>query len=106
MKINLEITDKIKNYIYPIITFITIILVWQFIVVNKSIPSYILPSPSKILKIFIADWKNLQINTFITLKESVLGFIFSILLALFIGVIMDFIPIIKKCFYPIKTNTY
>ena len=101
MKINLEITDKIKNYIYPIITFITIILVWQFIVVNKNIPSYILPSPSKILKIFIVDWQNLQINTFITLKESVLGFILSILLALFIGVIMDFIPIIKKCFYPI-----
>ena len=91
-------TDKIKNYIYPIITFITIILVWQFIVVNKSIPSYILPSPSKILKIFIVDWQNLQINTFITLKESVLGFILSILLASFIGVIMDFIPIIKKCF--------
>lgn len=101
MKTNLEITDKIKNYIYPIITFISILLLWQYIVVSNDIPQYIMPTPSEIIKIFTTDFANLQIHALATLKESVLGFIYSILLALAIGIIMDFIPLIKKCFYPI-----
>ncbi|WP_455539460.1 ABC transporter permease [Terrisporobacter sp.] len=101
MKTNLEITDKIKNYIYPIVTFISIILVWEFIVVNNNVPQYIMPSPTKILNVFLTDHANLKMNALVTLKESVLGFIFSIILALLIGTIMDFIPFIKKCFYPI-----
>lgn len=101
MKTNLEITDKIKNYIYPLITFISILLIWQFIVVNYNIPQYIMPTPTDIIKVFGLDYASLQMHAMITLKESVLGFIFSILLALMIGTIMDFIPFIKKCFHPI-----
>ena len=98
MKTNLEITDKIKNYIYPLVTFISIILIWQFIVVSNHIPKYIMPAPSEIIKVFSSDFANLQMHSLITLKESVLGFVFSILLALLIGTIMDFVPFIKKCF--------
>ena len=101
MKTNLEITDKIKNYLYPLITFICILLVWQFIVVKYEIPQYIMPTPTDIIKVFGSDHANLQMHAIVTLKESVLGFVFSILLALIIGTIMDFIPFIKKCFYPI-----
>ena len=100
MKTNLEITDKIKNYIYPLVTFISIILIWQFIVISNDIPQYIMPAPSEIIKVFSSDFANLQMHSLITLKESVLGFLFSILLALLIGTIMDFVPFIKKCFYP------
>ena len=101
MKINLEITDKIKNYIYPIITFISIIFIWQFIVVSNNIPQYIMPAPSDIIEIFNSDFANLQMHSLVTLKESILGFLFSVLLALLVGTIMDFVPFIKKCFYPI-----
>ncbi|WP_018591654.1 ABC transporter permease [Terrisporobacter glycolicus] len=101
MRTNLEITDKIKNYIYPLITFVSILLLWQFIVVSNDIPQYIMPAPSKIIKVFSTDFANLQMHALVTLNESVLGFIYSILLALAIGTIMDFVPFIKKCFYPI-----
>ena len=100
MKTNLEITDKIKNYIYPLVTFISIILIWQFIVVSNNIPQYIMPSPSEIIEVFSTDFTNLQMHTLVTFKESILGFIFSILLALAVGTIMDFIPFIKKCKWP------
>lgn len=101
MRTNLEITDKIKNYIYPLITFISILLLWQFIVVSNDIPQYIMPAPSKIIKVFSTDFANLQMHALVTLNESVLGFIYSILLAITIGTLMDFVPFIKKCFYPI-----
>ncbi len=98
---NLEITDKIKNYIYPIVTFISILVVWQFIVVSYDIPQYLMPSPTDIVEVFFTDNANLQMHAMVTLKESLLGFVFSIILALTIGTIMDFIPIVKKCFYPL-----
>ena len=98
---NLEITDKIKNYIYPIVTFISILIVWQFIVVSYNVPQYLMPSPTDIIEVFFTDNTNLQMHAMVTLKESLLGFIFSIILALTIGTIMDFIPIVKKCFYPL-----
>lgn len=101
MKINLEITDKTKNYIYPLITFISILLIWEFIVVNYNIPQYIMPSPTDITKVFITDFANLQTHALVTFKESILGFLFSIVLALAIGTIMDFVPFIRKCFYPL-----
>lgn len=101
MKTNLEITDKIKEYIYPIATFLSIVLLWQFIVVGFEVPQYIMPTPTDILAVFRDDFANLYTNAVVTFQESLFGFIFSVLLALFIGTVMDFVPIIKKCFYPI-----
>ncbi|MEG0857054.1 MAG: ABC transporter permease [Terrisporobacter sp.] len=98
---NLEITDKIKNYIYPIVTFISMLILWQLIVVNGNIPQYLMPSPTDIIEVFLTDNANLQMNAIVTLKEAVIGFACSIILALTIGTIMDFIPIVKKCFYPL-----
>ena len=40
-----------------------------------------------------------------TLNEALLGFILSIIIALVMGILMDFIPIFKKCFYPIMLVT-
>ena len=53
---NLKITDKFKDYLYPILTFLLIIIVWQVIVEINDIPQYILPTPMDIIKVFIADY--------------------------------------------------
>ncbi|MGL5328651.1 MAG: ABC transporter permease [Peptostreptococcaceae bacterium] len=99
--INLETTDKIKNSLYPIFTFIAIIILWQMVVVMGDIPQYILPSPTDIVEVFFSDYENLYVNTLVTLNEAVIGFFVAVILALFIGVAMDFIPIFKKCVYPL-----
>ena len=102
---NLRIIDKIKNSLYPIITFLIILIIWQFIVVGFDVPQYILPAPTDILSVFFTDYENLYLHTLVTLNEALLGFILSIIIALFIGILMDFIPIFKKCFYPIMLVT-
>ena len=98
---NLKTIDKLKDSIYPIATFLFILLIWQLIVEINDIPMYILPTPSDILKVFIKDYENLYLNTLVTLNEALIGFIFSIILSIIIGTVMDFIPIFKKCLYPI-----
>lgn len=96
-----RITHKSKDYIYPTITFSLILILWQVIVNIYDIPQYIMPSPLDILKVFFTDYQNLYVNTLVTLYEAALGFIVAIILALTIGILMDFIPMFKKCFYPI-----
>ncbi|RDY24254.1 ABC transporter permease [Romboutsia maritimum] len=99
--INLKTIDKIKDSIYPILTFLFILVVWQICVGAYDIPQYILPAPTEIIEVFIKDYKNLYEHTLITLNEATLGFIIAIILSLIIGIAMDFIPILKKCIYPI-----
>ena len=74
---NLEITDKIKNYIYPIVTFISILIVWQFIVVSYNVPQYLMPSPTDIIEVFFTDNANLQMHAMVTLKELRLHLLLS-----------------------------
>ena len=98
---NLKITDKFKDSLYPILTFLAIIIVWQAVVEIKYIPQYILPKPIDIIKVFITDYQNLFDNTLVTLYETILGFILALLVALTLGIIMDFVSVIRKCLYPI-----
>lgn len=102
---NLKIIDKIKTSLYPIVTFLIILIIWQLMVKGFNIPQYILPSPMDILGVFFTDYENLYLHAFITLNEALLGFILSIIIALVMGILMDFIPIFKKCFYPIMLVT-
>lgn len=98
---NLKTIDKIKNSLYPILTFLILLIIWQLVVVVKDIPQYILPAPSDIIGVFYTDYLNLYINAVTTLNEAIIGFIVAIILALTMGILMDFIPIFKKCVYPI-----
>lgn len=102
---NLRIIDKIKNSLYPVVTFLIILIIWQLVVEGFNIPQYILPSPMDIIGVFFTDYENLYLHTVVTLNEALLGFILSIIIALFMGILMDFIPIFKKCFYPIMLVT-
>ena len=102
---NLRIIDKIKNSLYPVVTFLIILIIWQFVVEGFNIPQYILPSPIDILGVFFTDYENLYLHTVFTLNEALLVFILSIIIALVMGILMDFIPIFKKCFYPIMLVT-
>lgn len=93
--------ENIQNKLYPAATIIIIILFWQAIVVFKHIPQYILPSPSKIVNTLIKDFSMIVAHTKITLYESFIGFIISIILSFILAVIMDSFEIIKKSIYPI-----
>jgi ABC-type nitrate/sulfonate/bicarbonate transport system permease component len=102
---NLETIEKVKNSLYPILTFLFIIIFWQLTVEFLEIPQYILPTPIDIVKVFFIDYQNLYMHATVTIFEAVIGFIVSITLSLIIGVLMDFVGIVKKCLYPLTLVT-
>lgn len=97
---NLKTTDSLKDKFLPMITFLLIIIIWQVVIMLKGIPSYVLPSPKDILDEFLSDWETLLFHSKVTVIETIFGLLLSVIITIFIGIIMDFVPIIKKCFYP------
>ncbi len=95
---------KVKNIqskIYPIVTIIIVVLIWQLIVNFAHVPEYIIPSPLDILKTLVSDFKNIMENTETTLYESFIGFFISIAVSFILAVIMDSFEIVRKSIYPI-----
>lgn len=92
---------NIKNKLYPIITLVAAVLLWQVIVDVKNVPAYIVPSPTSIVKTLISDFKVIMQNTKVTIYESIVGFVISIILSFILAVLMDSFKIVRKSLYPI-----
>ncbi|PSJ31850.1 ABC transporter permease [Peptostreptococcus russellii] len=102
---NSKIINRVKDALYPILTFLALLVIWQVSVSKMNVPSYILPSPLDIVEEFKKDWPVLLMHSKVTLTETILGLSISVVIALLIGTLMDFIPIVKRCLYPIMYIT-
>lgn len=100
-----RITKEKSKLFLPLVTFLSLIVLWQLATIYLSIPSYVLPSPLDIISEFEADWKVLMMHSRVTLTETIIGLLISIFISILFGVIMDFVPIIRKAFYPIMYTT-
>lgn len=93
--------QNIQNKLYPVITILIIILFWEGIVDIRHIPKYILPSPAAIVNTLIKDFNVIWAHSKVTLYESFVGFVISVILSFILAVLMDSFPVIKKAIYPI-----
>lgn len=90
-----------EQYGLFLLVMILLISVWEWVVRQGLVPSFILPAPSAI-------WGSLQENRQLlleehlpaTLKEVLIGFGFSVIGGLFLGVSMHFSRSIEKVLYP------
>lgn len=90
---------KEKRY-YAIIFMMIILGLWELLVRLFKINSHILPPPSSIISCLIDNLAVLLSHSLVTLAESVVGLIISILLSIILGMILDQSKIIKNCLYP------
>ncbi len=65
-----------------ILTFIMIVILWEYLVSLLSIPIYLLPPPSGILAVMIENYRYLLQDFIITMFESVVGFILAIIMSI------------------------
>lgn len=92
---------RVDQRLYPILTLLAVIVLWQLIVLLADVPMYILPSPADTLSALFEDFGTIAGHVGTTLYESVLGFLFSIVLAFVLSVLMDSFSLVRKSIYPI-----
>lgn len=89
-----------ENRYITIITGILILVLWEMSVKILSVPKYIFPSPTLIVKSIIESVNVLLVHTISTLYTASVGFIAAIIFGIFLSGIMDFFKPLRKIIYP------
>lgn len=88
--------------VLPVLTFVTILIVWEAAVALFSIPSFILPAPSRIAGGFESlTWARWWQHIGATLQVALIGYVISILVALPLAVALTRSEVVNKALYPI-----
>ena len=91
-----------KNFILRLLLIAAVLAVWEFLVKLTAVPEYILPAPSRI---FFAMYNGIRTNVypehfFVTLTETLLGFLFGTVLAFILGTIVALSRKVEYFLYP------
>lgn len=93
-------SENIGNNFLFILSFLVLTLFVEIIVRIKEIPSFILPSPSTVVKNLWETRVLLWEHSLVTILEALAGFIISIILAFIIGALIYNKKRIKAIIYP------
>lgn len=90
----------------PSVTAVAALLImWQLLCTTGLVPSYMLPSPSDVIKAFVSELPLLLENSVITLQEAFIGLFLGVSIGFFAAVLMDTFDILYKAFYPLLIIT-
>lgn len=94
-----------KRLLPPSIVVMVIILIWQLLSINNIFPSYMLPSPYKVITAFIDEFDVLCYHGIITVWEAILGIIIGIIISLVMAILMDMCAPIRHGLYPLLVTS-
>lgn len=88
--------------VLPLLTFTTIIVLWELATRLFNIPPFVLPAPSRIATGFDAvDLPRWIEHVWATLRVALLGFVISIAVSLPIAVALTRMPLVNRALYPL-----
>lgn len=89
-----------RSYGIAFSALIIVLLVWQGVCSLGLVPTYLLPSPGRILHAFWLDRMLLLKHARVTMAEAVLGLFFGVLIGYVLALLMDRFRLVKDVFYP------
>ena len=91
---------KSRQIILPLLFFVVLVLLWQFISTKGVIAFWVVPSPQQVIQVFInypgLIWHHLKP----TLIEAISGLLISIVLGSITAIAMNLSRLIKQIIYP------
>jgi len=94
-----------QGVIVPLVTMIILVGIWETATIVFSLPSFLLPAPSRIFQELSNVAPHLLPNTIATLKTVLLGFGASIIVAIPLAVIISASPSVSRAIYPLLLVT-
>jgi NitT/TauT family transport system permease protein len=81
--------------------YLVLVAVWEVATRTLHIPAWILPAPSAIVAASISWAPDLLLNTIVTLRETVVGFVLALLVSVPVAVVIGFSVAGRRFIYPI-----
>ena len=91
---------RLKKFVIPFGTALTLLLVWEVGVWLFSVPTYIAPAPTDVMGVFLNDYALLLRNFWPTFLESLAGFFIGNLAAILIAVTFVHSQFVERAFFP------
>jgi NitT/TauT family transport system permease protein len=96
-----EASDRIAALVYPLLSFLALLGLWQFGVRAAGVPEYILPLPSEFLARLWAERVLIGEHAWVTAKEIVLGFLMSTAISIPLGFLIVSWKPLERALYPL-----
>ena len=100
-----EMKKVLFNVLPSTVLVITLILIWTIISELSIIPQFMLPAPTAVFFAFCKNFPTLFQHSLITLLETLIGLLVSIILAFLSALLMDRFSIIKRAVQPLLIVT-
>ena len=91
----------LKKLLYPPLGLVVTVLLWHWACVEFKISTAVLPTPLKVLDATLQNWDLLLIEGWVTLKETLLGFILAVGLGIPIAVAVSNSQTLNLTFTPL-----
>jgi len=97
-------TFKHWNFL-SFIPIIAVIITWQLLSMSRFIPSFMLPGPLSVMKVFISDFSLLMSHLATTMTEAMIGLSIAVIFSFILAIVMDANRYIKQSLTPILLLT-
>jgi len=91
----------IHNYLMPLCIIVGLLIAWQILCSSFKIPVWLLPAPSRIYVNTMKLIKVLPLHTWVTLYETIAGFVLALAIGLLLAVMIVYSSILRNTIYPI-----
>lgn len=92
--------DGARSILLPIVLALSVLLLWELLVRLNNIPQVILPAPSAILKIILAQHEILLRHAVPTVLEAAGGFLIASVLGIALAVWLSYSRLAREALYP------
>jgi NitT/TauT family transport system permease protein len=97
--------ESVQRYLYPLIGILILIALWHWYCVQFKVPLAVLPRPALVLEAFLKHFGLIVGEGWITLKETLYGFLLAVLVGVPLAVAVVNSRILNLMFYPILIGT-
>jgi putative hydroxymethylpyrimidine transport system permease protein len=91
----------LKSYLLPLVLTLFFLLFWEAFCRIEKVPPFLLPTPSRIIGLMIAEAPLLLRHATITFLEIILGIMLSLAVALPLAVAMFYSPTLERALSPL-----
>jgi NitT/TauT family transport system permease protein len=85
----------------PAILLGLVFFAWWLITARGWVANYLVPTPKSVWDLMIDDWSSLMYHSYVTLYETVIGFLLASLLGLATAVAIAYSRTLEKALYPL-----
>lgn len=78
-----------------------LLVVWHFAVALLDVPYYVLPPPTEVASTLVSEWGQLWGETWVTLRESVGGYLLAIVVSVPLAIIFTYSRLADRIFFPV-----